>query len=64
MGKVLVAFGLVLIVEGALWALAPSSVEKMLQALRDLPEAARRQLGALAVVTGLILLWLARSIGG
>jgi len=64
LGKVLVAFGLVLILEGALWALAPSSVEKMLQALRVLPEAARRQLGALAVISGLILLWLARAIGG
>ncbi|MCB1342849.1 MAG: DUF2065 domain-containing protein [Pseudooceanicola sp.] len=64
MGKVLTALGLVLILEGALWALAPGSVEKMLQALRDLPEAARRQLGALAVISGLILLWFARALGG
>lgn len=59
MDNLLAAVGLVLILEGLVWALAPSMVERMLQALRDLPEVARRQVGALAVVSGLILLLLA-----
>ena len=63
MGTVLLAFGLVLIVEGLVWVLAPSLVERLLEALRDLPEPARRQVGALALVTGLILIWIAYQVG-
>ena len=63
MGTVILAFGLVLIVEGLVWVLAPSLVERLLEALRELPEPARRQLGALALVTGLILMWIAYQIG-
>lgn len=61
---VFLALGLVLIVEGLVWVLAPSLVERILEALRDLPEPARRQIGGLAVVTGLILLWIADQAGG
>ncbi len=60
---VFLALGLVLIVEGLVYVLAPSLVERMLEALRALPEAARRQIGALALVSGLILLWIAHQIG-
>ena len=45
MGMILLAFGLVLIVEGLAYALAPSLVERMLEALRALPESARRNVG-------------------
>ena len=64
MAGLLAALGLVLILEGALWALAPSAVERLLEMMRALPEAARRQLGALAVVSGLILLWAANAVTG
>ena len=63
MATVLLALGLVMLVEGLVWMLAPSLVERLLEALRDLPEPARRQLGALALVTGLILIWAARRLG-
>jgi uncharacterized protein YjeT (DUF2065 family) len=63
MATVLLALGLVLIVEGLVYVLAPSLVERMLEALRSLPEGARRQLGLLAVVSGLILLWIAHQLG-
>ncbi|MCY4152592.1 MAG: DUF2065 domain-containing protein [Aestuariivita sp.] len=53
------AVGLVLIVEGLAYVLAPSMVERMLVALRALPFGARRQIGALATVLGLIFLWIA-----
>ena len=58
------AIGLVLIVEGLVWALAPSLVEQLLETLRALPENARRQIGALSVVLGLILLWIAQAVWG
>ncbi|MCY4305311.1 MAG: DUF2065 domain-containing protein [Aestuariivita sp.] len=54
----LLAIGLVLILEGLVYVLAPSMIEKMLLMLRNLPENVRRQIGALAVVFGLIFVWL------
>ncbi|MGE4326924.1 MAG: DUF2065 domain-containing protein [Pseudodonghicola sp.] len=63
MGFILLAFGLVLIVEGLAWVLAPSLVERLLEMLRDLPLPARRQIGALTLVSGLILLWIAARLG-
>jgi len=63
MATVFLALGLVLIVEGLAWVLAPSLVERLLEMLRALPEPARRQIGALALVTGLILLWIAHQLG-
>lgn len=63
MAVALLALGLVLIVEGLVWALAPSLVERLLQEMRALPEAARRQLGLLGLVIGLILVWIAKQFG-
>ncbi|WP_425078027.1 DUF2065 domain-containing protein [Ruegeria denitrificans] len=63
MGMILLAFGLVLIVEGLAYVLAPSLVERMLEALRDMPEQARRLVGLLCVISGLILLWGAQHLG-
>ena len=63
METVFLALGLVLLVEGLAWLLAPSLVERLLETLRLLPEAARRPTGALAMVTGLILLWIAHWLG-
>ena len=63
MAWVLLALGLVLMVEGLAYVLAPSLIERVLELLRSLPENARRQLGALALVSGLICVWLAFFIG-
>ncbi|MBK0326737.1 DUF2065 domain-containing protein [Rhodobacteraceae bacterium F11138] len=63
MGMIALALGLVLIVEGLAWVLAPSLIEQLLEMLRNLPESARRQIGGLAIVSGLILLWLANWLG-
>ena len=63
MSLVLLALGSVLIFEGLVYALAPSFLEQMLEILRRIPEAALRQLGALAVVAGLMLVWLSFQLG-
>lgn len=63
MSLILLALGSVLIFEGLVYALAPSFLEQMLEMLRRIPEAALRQLGALVVVVGLILVWLAFQLG-
>lgn len=56
------AVGLVLVVEGLAYALAPSLVETLLAALRQIPEPARRTLGLLAIVAGVAFVWLAKLI--
>ncbi|NUH66112.1 DUF2065 domain-containing protein [Sulfitobacter sp. S0837] len=63
MSLLLLAIGSVMILEGLVYALAPSFLEQMLAFLRRLPEAAIRQMGALVVVLGLILVWLAFQLG-
>lgn len=62
-GAALLALGLVLIVEGLAYVLAPSLIERMLQMLSEIPENARRSMGALGIVAGLVLLWLANQLG-
>ncbi len=58
----LLALGLVLIVEGLVYALAPSLVEQLLETLRALPIAMRRNLGVGALAIGVILVWAAKSL--
>ncbi len=60
---VFLALGLVLIVEGLAYALAPSLVEQMLEMLRMLPEATRRNVGLLAMALGVVLVWMAKALG-
>ena len=57
------ALGLVLIVEGLVYALAPSLVDQLLVALRAIPPESRRLLGLLAIVIGLIFVWVAKTLG-
>jgi len=57
------ALGLVLIVEGLVYALAPSLVEQMLLALRTMPVETRRILGLIALCTGVFLVWVGKSLG-
>ncbi len=63
MAWVLMALGLVLMVEGLAYVLAPSLIERVLEMLRSLPEAARRQVGLLALVSGLLLVCIAYQLG-
>lgn len=55
--------GLVLIIEGLVFALAPSRLEEVLEMLRQLPVEARRLIGLGAVTLGLIFLWVATNAG-
>jgi len=57
------ALGLVLIVEGLVYALAPSLVERLLEAMRAMPLDMRRNVGLGAIAIGLVLVWCARMLG-
>lgn len=60
---ILLAFGLVLVLEGLVYVLAPSLVEKMLLAMKEIPLQVRRNIGLGAVAIGVLLIWLARLAG-
>ncbi len=60
---IFLALGLVLIVEGLVYALAPSLVEQLLAALRNLSEEQRRLMGLFSLALGLILVWCAKTLG-
>lgn len=63
MAVALYAIGLVLIVEGLVYVLAPSIVEDLLAMLRSLPVGQRRTLGLLAVIAGVVFVWTAKALG-
>ena len=56
---ILYGLGLVLIIEGLVYVLAPHFVEKMLVSLKEMPNEQRRLVGAfMALIGGLILLFI------
>jgi hypothetical protein len=59
----LLAIGLVLIVEGLVYALAPSLIEDLLDRLSTLPLETRRVMGLVALAAGVLLVWLAKTFG-
>ncbi|WP_089994698.1 DUF2065 domain-containing protein [Cognatiyoonia koreensis] len=62
MGYIILALGLVLIVEGLVYALAPSLVEDLLAALRNLSLEQRRIVGVVALASGVALVWIAATV--
>ncbi|MEM6277720.1 MAG: DUF2065 family protein [Pseudomonadota bacterium] len=63
MSWIILALGLVLLLEGLVYALAPSLVEEMLAALKALSLETRRLIGLLAMVGGAICVLVATAIG-
>ena len=61
MSTLAVALGLLLVIEGSLWALAPGVGLKFLEATADMPELTLRLSGAAAVAGGVLIIWLVRG---
>ena len=61
MSNLVVALGLVLVIEGALWALAPGLGRKFLEVAAQTPESTLRMVGAGAAAAGVLLIWIARG---
>ncbi|BAQ17062.1 hypothetical protein GL4_1607 [Methyloceanibacter caenitepidi] len=55
------AIGLVLVIEGLIWALAPRFGRRLLEAASDTPEQSLRLAGTFAVAVGVLLVWLIRG---
>ena len=56
-----VGLGLVLVVEGLIWALAPSLGQRMLEAAAATPHQSLRIAGTSAVAAGVLVVWLVRG---
>ena len=61
MNELAVAFGLVLVIEGLLWAVLPQLGLSMLAAAAATPPQALRTVGAVAIAVGVGIVWLARG---
>jgi uncharacterized protein len=61
MSDLIVAFGLVMVIEGLLWAAAPQLGLKLLATAADTPERSLRTAGAVAVAAGFAIVWLIRG---
>lgn len=61
MGDLAVALGLVLVLEGLLWALAPGFARRMLETAAATPDRQLAMAGWLAVAAGAMIVWLVRG---
>lgn len=57
----LVGIGLVLVIEGLVWAAFPRLAFKMLAAAAEMPEQSLRLGGAIALAVGVAVVWLVRG---
>ena len=56
-----VGLGLVLVIEGLLWALAPGMGKRMLETAAAMPHQSLRFAGTSAVAAGVLVVWLVRG---
>jgi uncharacterized protein len=55
------AIGLVLVIEGLLWALAPRLAARMLETIASVPESHVRQTALMTIAAGVFTVWLVRG---
>lgn len=63
MSWLILGIGMVLVVEGLAIALAPSRLEDLIEFLQKIPLDTRRVMGLSAIAAGVVLVWIARSLG-
>lgn len=61
MSDLVVGIGLVLVIEGLIWALAPATGVRMLAVAASTPQQALRLAGLASVAVGVALVWLIRG---
>jgi len=60
MADLIVAIGLVLVIEGLLYAAFPDRMKKMMSLALSMPDNSMRTGGLFAAASGIIIIWLAR----
>ena len=61
MTELAIAFGLVFVIEGLVWALAPGALTRMFELTAKVPETQIRTGGVLAVAFGVFIVWLVKG---
>lgn len=61
MDDLIVGLGLVLVIEGLLWALFPQMARSMLEAIDDMPENTMRFIAIGAIAIGVLIVWFVRG---
>jgi hypothetical protein len=61
MSDLITALGMVLVIEGALYALFPEGMRKMMRQALSLPPQALRAAGLAAAIAGFGIVWLVRG---
>jgi hypothetical protein len=61
MSDFLAAVGLVLVLEGLLYAGFPGAVRRMMEMAREMPDNSLRMGGLIALGVGIMIVWLVRS---
>jgi uncharacterized protein len=61
MSDLVVALGLVLVIEGLIWAAFPKGGAALLHAASTTPESSLRVAGACAMALGVFIVWLVRG---
>lgn len=57
----LVALGLVLVIEGALYALFPEAMKRFVSKALEMPPSTMRAAGLFSAILGLVVVWLVRG---
>ncbi|HHS94407.1 MAG TPA: DUF2065 domain-containing protein [Rhodobacterales bacterium] len=63
MGWIALGLGLVLVIEGLVFALAPSRLDELVEMMAQIPQEQRRLIGLGALALGVGLVWLGRTLG-
>lgn len=61
MSDLVAALGLVLVIEGLVWAAFPSLMTRILQTVAETPEPAMRLFGVASIALGVLIVWLVRG---
>jgi uncharacterized protein YjeT (DUF2065 family) len=59
--ELLTAFALILVIEGALYALFPDAMKRVLMRVKDVPSGALRTVGLLSALIGVAIVWVLRG---
>ena len=61
MTDLLVALGLVFVIEGLIWALVPGYARRMLEAISEMSDTSVRNAAVFSVALGVVIVWLVRA---
>lgn len=61
MSELIIAIGLVFVIEGLLYAAFPSAMRKMIEQMGDLSDQSMRTAGLCAVALGVLIVWFVKG---